>query len=90
MSNGGQQDMEKIEVSSSSIGETSDIDLYSFHEQSAGRLVIDPECAPPFALLVGTNDPIREAKLEFGETFASRLKLSPDGTKVLWPQVWSK
>ncbi|KNZ81415.1 hypothetical protein J132_00654 [Termitomyces sp. J132] len=28
----------------------------------------------------------REAKIEFGEAVASRLKLSPDGTKVLWPQ----
>ena len=27
-----------------------------------------------------------EAKIEFGETFASKLKLSRDGTKVLWPQ----
>ena len=28
----------------------------------------------------------REAKIEFGEHVASRLKLSADGTKVLWPQ----
>lgn len=28
----------------------------------------------------------REAKVEFGEAVASRLKLSRDGTKVLWPQ----
>ena len=28
----------------------------------------------------------REAKVEFGEQVASRLKLSKDGTKVLWPQ----
>ncbi|KAK0192766.1 major facilitator superfamily domain-containing protein [Armillaria mellea] len=27
-----------------------------------------------------------EAKVEFGEVFASKLKLSRDGTKVLWPQ----
>ncbi|KAG5728155.1 hypothetical protein E4T56_gene19324 [Termitomyces sp. T112] len=47
-----------------------DIDLHSFHEKRAGRLVIDPG----------------EAKIEFGEAVASRLKLSPDGTKVLWPQ----
>ncbi|KAJ7255229.1 major facilitator superfamily domain-containing protein [Mycena rebaudengoi] len=50
--------------------ETSDIDLYTVHEQRAGRLVIDPE----------------EAKIEFGEAVAARLKLTPDGTKVLWPQ----
>ncbi|KAJ6453745.1 MFS general substrate transporter [Mycena sanguinolenta] len=53
-----------------SLSEHSDVDLYSFHEQNAGRLVIDPA----------------EAKIEFGETVASRLKLSRDGTKVLWPQ----
>ncbi|PBK81159.1 MFS general substrate transporter [Armillaria gallica] len=47
-----------------------EIDLATFHEKHAGRLVIDPA----------------EAKIEFGETFASRLKLSRDGTKVLWPQ----
>jgi hypothetical protein len=28
----------------------------------------------------------REAKIEFGEERASKLKLTPDGTKVLWPQ----
>ena len=28
----------------------------------------------------------RKAKAEFGESVASKLKLSPDGTKVLWPQ----
>lgn len=28
----------------------------------------------------------REAKIEFGEVVARRLKLSADGTKVLWPQ----
>ncbi|KAF7358596.1 MFS general substrate transporter [Mycena sanguinolenta] len=50
--------------------EHSEIDLYSFHEQAAGRLAIDPA----------------EAKIEFGDAVASRLKLSPDETKVLWPQ----
>ena len=28
----------------------------------------------------------REAKIELGEAVAARLKLSEDGTKVLWPQ----
>lgn len=28
----------------------------------------------------------REARIELGEAVASRLKLSKDGTKVLWPQ----
>ena len=27
-----------------------------------------------------------EARIEFGEKIASLLKLSSDGTKVLWPQ----
>ncbi|KDR69466.1 hypothetical protein GALMADRAFT_160462 [Galerina marginata CBS 339.88] len=49
---------------------SSDIDLYSLHEQWAGRLVIDPA----------------EAKVELGEAVAARLILSADGTKVLWPQ----
>ncbi|KIM88318.1 hypothetical protein PILCRDRAFT_3335 [Piloderma croceum F 1598] len=48
----------------------SEIDLLSFHELHAGRLVVDPG----------------EAKIEFGETVASKLKLTSDGTKVLWPQ----
>ncbi|ESK90815.1 mfs transporter [Moniliophthora roreri MCA 2997] len=41
-----------------------------YHEEHAGRLIIDP----------------REAKIEFGEETASKLKLSRDGSKVLWPQ----
>jgi hypothetical protein len=44
--------------------------LLSLHEEHAGRLVIDPG----------------KAKIEFGEVVASRLKLTRDGTKVLWPQ----
>ncbi|TFK47554.1 MFS general substrate transporter [Heliocybe sulcata] len=48
----------------------SEIDLTTFHERVAGRLVVDPE----------------EARIEFGEEIASRLKLSADGSKVLWPQ----
>ncbi|KAI0031949.1 MFS general substrate transporter [Vararia minispora EC-137] len=46
------------------------LDLRMYHELNAGSLVVDPE----------------EAKIEFGEAVASRLKLSRDGTKVLWPQ----
>ncbi|KAI0795662.1 MFS general substrate transporter [Abortiporus biennis] len=49
---------------------SSQIDLLSYHEHNAGRLVVDPE----------------EARIEFGDAVASRLKLSTDGTKVLWPQ----
>lgn len=48
----------------------SEIDLLTFHEQQAGRLIIDPA----------------EAKIELGEVVAAKLKLSEDGTKVLWPQ----
>lgn len=65
------------------------IDLYAYHEQRAGSLAIDPE----YAILcssrhvgVTTNEINREAKAEFGATVAGKLKLSPDGTKVLWPQ----
>ncbi|KAJ7168362.1 MFS general substrate transporter [Mycena crocata] len=67
MSTEGKPSVEKRDDHDS---ETSDVDLYTVHEQQAGRLVIDPE----------------EAKIEFGEAVASRLKLSRDGTKVLWPQ----
>ncbi|KAH9039516.1 MFS general substrate transporter [Lactarius pseudohatsudake] len=47
-----------------------DIDLSTYHERRAGRLVLDPT----------------EAQIEFGDKVASRLKLSPDGKTVLWPQ----
>ncbi|KAJ7764467.1 hypothetical protein B0H14DRAFT_2633587 [Mycena olivaceomarginata] len=33
-----------------------------------------------------SNCYVRQAKVEFGEDVASRLKLSADRTKVLWPQ----
>jgi hypothetical protein len=38
-------DMEHNGATEHSVSEKSEIDLYSFHEQAAGRLVIDPECA---------------------------------------------
>ncbi|TCD68881.1 hypothetical protein EIP91_009596 [Steccherinum ochraceum] len=57
---------ERREATSSS----SEIDLLSYHEHNAGRLVIDPE----------------EARLEFGDEVAKKLKLTKDGTTVLWPQ----
>ncbi|KZT10568.1 MFS general substrate transporter [Laetiporus sulphureus 93-53] len=56
----------KYERSSDDVG----VDLLSYHEHNAGRLVVDPE----------------EAKVEFGERIAKKLKLSADGSKVLWPQ----
>lgn len=66
---------------------SSTIDLLSYHEHNAGRLVIDPECA---FCSISLTDVLtfgrREAKIEFGEAVAKTLKLSPDGTKVLWPQ----
>ncbi|KAG9311613.1 hypothetical protein JVU11DRAFT_7823 [Chiua virens] len=46
------------------------VDLMTYYEEAAGRLVVDPQ----------------QAKVEFGEDVASRLKLSEDGTIVLWPQ----
>ncbi|KAG1906099.1 MFS general substrate transporter [Suillus fuscotomentosus] len=49
---------------------TDEVDFVAYYEQATGRLVVDPE----------------QAKVEFGEVMASRLKLSPDGLKVLWPQ----
>ncbi|KAH7871434.1 MFS general substrate transporter [Lentinula edodes] len=50
--------------------EKEEINLTTFHEKRAGRLVVSPQ----------------EARIEFGEAVASKLKLSKDGTKVLWPQ----
>ncbi|KAF8873115.1 major facilitator superfamily domain-containing protein [Infundibulicybe gibba] len=45
-------------------------ELFIYYENTAGRLVIDP----------------REAFVEFGAAIASKLKLTADGTKILWPQ----
>ncbi|KIJ24612.1 hypothetical protein M422DRAFT_194494 [Sphaerobolus stellatus SS14] len=60
----------QAEDSSNYSASAESIDVYTLHEAHAGRLVVDPE----------------EARIEFGEKLASRLKLSKDGTKVLWPQ----
>ncbi|KAI9568715.1 major facilitator superfamily domain-containing protein [Boletus coccyginus] len=49
-----------------------EIDLVAYYEEAAGRLVVDPQ----------------QAKVEFGEAVASRLKLSEDGSMVLWPQPY--
>jgi len=42
-----------------------------------------------FTAVVGLADHSynREARIEFGDKVASRLKLSPDGKTVLWPQT---
>ncbi|KAF5392824.1 hypothetical protein D9757_000896 [Collybiopsis confluens] len=61
---------EKREVTSKEDLKGEQINLATFHEHIAGRLVVDPN----------------EARIEFGDEVASRLKLSRDGTKVLWPQ----
>ncbi|KAG5351635.1 hypothetical protein C0989_005479 [Termitomyces sp. Mn162] len=63
-------DFEAPSHSSSHDSNSSEIDLLSYHEKNAGRLVIDPQ----------------EVKFELGESISSQLKLTKDGTKVLWPQ----
>ncbi|KAK7031295.1 hypothetical protein VNI00_013550 [Paramarasmius palmivorus] len=50
--------------------ELAEVDLATFHEREAGRLILDPA----------------EARIEFGERFAARLKLTEDGKTILWPQ----
>lgn len=61
---------EKLATDLSGSEHSWELDLNVLHETRAGRLVVDPE----------------EAKIEFGATFAAKLKLSQDGAKVLWPQ----
>ncbi|KAJ6632242.1 MFS general substrate transporter [Mycena sp. CBHHK59/15] len=48
-------------------------DLLTYYERNAGRLIVDP----------------KEAQNEFGKDVAALLKLSPDGTSILWPQPTS-
>lgn len=65
----------------------SDKDLSTYHETHAGSLVLDPVCVCFFfLLLIILTGHTREAHAEFGDEVASRLKLSPDGKTVLWPQ----
>ncbi|KAL1661633.1 major facilitator superfamily domain-containing protein [Schizophyllum commune] len=52
--------------------EPDDLDIYDLHVKRAGRLVVDPE----------------EARVEFGDVFASRLKTTDDGKTILWPQPY--
>ncbi|KAI0793042.1 major facilitator superfamily domain-containing protein [Irpex lacteus] len=47
-----------------------EFDAIAYYENNAGRLVVDPS----------------EARAEFGSEIASTLKLSSNGSKVLWPQ----
>jgi hypothetical protein len=68
---------------------TLEIDLTKYHEQRAGRLVLDPKCVcfSFVSLVLFADHPFNsEARVEFGDAVASRLKLSPDGKIVLWPQ----
>ncbi|KAL5513332.1 hypothetical protein ACEPAH_3731 [Sanghuangporus vaninii] len=69
-----QTDTEKENLDKASVVESSpgisEVDLENYYEENAGSLVVDPA----------------EARIEFGENIASKLKLSRDGTKVLWPQ----
>ncbi|KAJ7592991.1 major facilitator superfamily domain-containing protein [Mycena floridula] len=53
-----------------SLDAASSIDIFSYHEDQAGRLIVDPE----------------EAKVELGEEVAATLKLTADGKTILWPQ----
>lgn len=64
------------------------IDLVAYYENNAGRLVVDPEYISSLVpTSEGSNNAInREAKIEFGEAVAKNLKLSSDGSTVLWPQ----
>ena len=67
------------------------VDLTHYHEQCAGRLVLDPKSVRFFLSSFSSFSlvdlhPIREAGIEFGNEVAARLKLSPDGKFVLWPQ----
>lgn len=81
---------EKHDLASSSASNhdsSSEVDLYSLHEQRAGRLIIDPAYVLGSLYLTSiAHSHLREAKIELGEAVAARLKLSRDGTKVLWPQ----
>jgi hypothetical protein len=76
----------KEHSSLTSLPDAFDIDLSSYHEKHAGRLIIDPKCVSPCGQLTTALTHIREARIEFGDAVAAKLKLSADGTKVLWPQ----
>jgi hypothetical protein len=82
-------DLEKEDIVPTGANQTNilEIDLVHYHEQCAGRLVLDPKCVFFLSLLfLADHASIREAGIEFGDEVASRLKLSPDGRFVLWPQ----
>lgn len=62
--------VDSVSVGSATVDEDCGINLFALHEERAGRLIVDP----------------KEARIELGDAIASRLKLSADRTKVLWPQ----
>jgi hypothetical protein len=66
-----------------------DVNIYTYHETNAGRLVLDPEYASESLVLISferSDHTSSKAKVEFGPEIASKLKLTKDGSKVLWPQ----
>ncbi|KAL1702681.1 major facilitator superfamily domain-containing protein [Schizophyllum commune] len=76
------RDLEKSDLDKQPLGsvaskevqgdEPDDLDIHDLHVKRAGRLVVDPE----------------EARVEFGDVFASRLKTTDDGKTILWPQPY--
>jgi hypothetical protein len=91
-SSGSSDSIKGIDVETKEATPIDQLDLIAYYENNAGRLVVDPEYVPslllhrdsrPHAIIFWS---FREAKIEFGEAVASKLKLSSDGTKVLWPQ----
>jgi hypothetical protein len=71
-------------------GDSVEIVFLNYYERCAGRLVLDPKSVSFFlrspCLVFADRPSTREASTEFGEEVSSHLKLSPDGTTVLWPQ----
>ncbi|TDL19637.1 MFS general substrate transporter [Rickenella mellea] len=65
-----EKDLDTPSHNSGAQHEHGEIDFDDYMEQNAGSLVIDPA----------------EARREFGDAAASKLKLSRDGNVVLWPQ----
>ena len=62
------------------------IDIFTIHEQQAGRLVLDPAWVHPYLAVTANASLFSEAREEFGNEVASKLKLTKDGHFVLWPQ----
>ncbi|EKM53344.1 uncharacterized protein PHACADRAFT_197775 [Phanerochaete carnosa HHB-10118-sp] len=67
---GSPSDSAKLDFEAKVTASIEQLDFVAYYENNAGRLVVDPE----------------EAKVEFGEEISKKLKLTADGTTVLWPQ----